>query len=383
MVSFRIALRFLKSSKMQTLLIIMGLAVGIAVQIFVGQLLTNLQEGFLEETTGNASHVTVFPAEDEIVIDNWESMVASIQDIDGITAVSPAVDSPALIVISDQSRSVQVRGLDMELADDIYELSENTYEGTVPTNDSQVLVGKELAEGLGLSVGDDIGIITPSQNTFTLWVSGIYDLGSAIVNERWVIVNIASAQTIYGLGDNITSIETQTTDIFTADATAEDVRSALGATPVKINNWKDDNPDFFSALASQGASSYMIQTFVLLSVVIGIASILSITVVQKSRQIGILKAMGIKDSQSSLIFLYQGLLLGIGGAIVGVALGGVLFYGFIQAISSGGDSIISSSFDVSFLIMSGLIAVIASAVASLLPAIKSRKLDPIEVIRNG
>ncbi len=383
MVSFKIALRFLKSSKMQTLLIMMGLAVGIAVQIFVGQLLTNLQEGFLEETTGNASHVTVFPAEDEIIIDNWESKVAGIQNIDGITAVSPAVDSPALIVKGSQSNSILVRGLDMTQAEAIYELAENTYEGDVPTNDTQVLVGKELATDLTLSVGDGLDIITPSQNTFTLWVSGIYDLGSAIVNERWIIVNIASAQSIYSLGDNITSIETQTTDIFTTDSTAEEVAAALGNSPITVNNWKDDNPDFFSALASQGASSYMIQTFVLLSVVIGIASILSITVVQKSRQIGILKAMGIKDSQASLIFLYQGLLLGIGGAIMGVLLGAILFYGFIQALSSSGDSIISSSFDINFLLLSGLIAVIASAMASLLPAIKSRKLDPIEVIRNG
>jgi lipoprotein-releasing system permease protein len=150
-----------------------------------------------------------------------------------------------------------------------------------------------------------------------------------------------------------------------------------------VDNWIDNNEDLFSALASQSASSYMIQTFVLMSVVIGIASVLSITVLQKSRQIGILKAMGIKDRASSIIFLSQGLFLGVGGAVMGMVLGTVLFLGFLQGISSSGDSIISSDLNYPFIAISGLIATLAALGASLLPAAKSRKLDPIEVIRNG
>lgn len=127
----------------------------------------------------------------------------------------------------------------------------------------------------------------------------------------------------------------------------------------------------------------MIQTFVLMSVIIGIASVLSNSVVQKSRQIGILKAMGTKDRQSSLIFMFQGLFLGIGGAVAGMCLGVILYTGFINAISTSSASFLGSRYNVPFIIGSGLVAVISSVVASLLPAIKSRKLDPIEVIRNG
>jgi lipoprotein-releasing system permease protein len=120
-----------------------------------------------------------------------------------------------------------------------------------------------------------------------------------------------------------------------------------------------------------------------MSVIIGIASVLSISVVQKSRQIGILKAMGIKDRSSSQVFMFMGLFLGIGGAVVGVGLGSMLFYGFVTAISSGGDSIISTDFNIAFIIGSGIVAVLSALFASVLPALKSSKLDPIEVIRNA
>ena len=139
----------------------------------------------------------------------------------------------------------------------------------------------------------------------------------------------------------------------------------------------------FGALAAQQGSSIMIQTFVLMSVVIGIAAVLSISVVQKSRQIGILKAMGIKDRSSSLVFMSMGLFLGIGGAVVGVTLGSILFYGFVTGISGNGDSIIQANFNMPFIIGSGIVAVLSAVFASILPALKSSKLDPIEVIRNA
>jgi lipoprotein-releasing system permease protein len=93
--------------------------------------------------------------------------------------------------------------------------------------------------------------------------------------------------------------------------------------------------------------------------------------------------MGIKDRTSSQVFVLMGLFLGLGGAVVGVSLGSMLFYGFVQAISESGDSIIKANFNFTFIAASGIIAVLSAVFASILPALKSRKLDPIEVIRNG
>jgi len=386
MLAMRIALRFLKSSKTQTVLIVLGLAIGIAVQVFVGSLLQNLQDGFLESSIGDASHVTILPGENETFIEDWQVTLTEAEGVEDVTAVSPAADSPSLLTYGNSSKSVIIRGLDLPRAESIYEFGEKTYEGALPGNESQILLGKELVEGLGIGMGDSVQIITPAQVTEVFWVSGFYDLGTAVINEQWAVVQLSASQSLFSMGGNITSIESQVVSIFTADEVASDVESAIsGNNPgLRVENWKDNNEDFFGALNSQAASSYMIQTFVLMSVVIGIASVLSISVVQKSRQIGILKAMGIKDRQSSLIFMYQGLFLGIGGAVAGVSLGAGLFFGFLQGIKASGNTIFEqASMDTNFIILSAMIAIISAMFASLLPALKSRKLDPIEVIRNG
>jgi len=379
----KIALRFLKSSKMQTILIVLGLGIGIAVQIFVGLLLQNLQASFIDSIAGNSSHITVLPGEDQVVIVEWEGMVSEIEDIDGIKTVSVTADSPAFLKYGIKTNNILVRGVEFDNADRIYGIKDALYEGIMPANASQMIVGRELIEDMGLVLEDNVKLTSPEGINRTFWISGFYDLGLASLNERWVFMDLSSSQDMFGLNNSVTSIETQIEDIFAANEIAEDVTVALEDENVIVENWEDNNQELFSAIAAQGASSYMIQTFVLMSVIIGIASVLSISVVQKSRQIGILKAMGTKDRQSSLIFMFQGLFLGIGGAVAGMCLGVILYTGFISAISTSSASFLGSRYNLPFIFGSGLVAIISSVVASLLPALKSRKLDPIEVIRNG
>jgi lipoprotein-releasing system permease protein len=122
----------------------------------------------------------------------------------------------------------------------------------------------------------------------------------------------------------------------------------------------------------------------MISVVLAIASVLAITVLQKSKQIGILKAMGIKDKDASLVFLFEGLILGIFGALAGVLLGLGLAYSFTTfAIGADGNPVVPLYIDFGFIVLSALIAVFAATVASLIPARKSSKLSVIEVIRNA
>jgi lipoprotein-releasing system permease protein len=365
------------------MLIIVGLGIGIAVQVFVGSLLQNLQQGFIKELTGNSSHITVLPDGDNLTISDWEFMIEEIDSVDDIKVISASADLPALLTYGQKSESVQVRGFIFEDADGIYEIEEALYEGRLPSNGSELLMGKELVEEWQLAPGDRVDIITADQRSTAFYISGLFDLGTPALNERWVMMTLPASQALFRLGNNITSIEMQVGEVFEADKTAVVVAGRLPVEGITVINWIDENPDFFSALNAQGASSYMIQTFVLMSVIIGIASVLSISVVQKSRQIGILKAMGIKDRSASQIFMFQGLFLGIGGALIGVTLGSILFYGFVVSISSGGDSIIATNFNYAFIIGSGIVAVLSAVFASILPAVKSSKLDPMEVIRNG
>jgi lipoprotein-releasing system permease protein len=214
-------------------------------------------------------------------------------------------------------------------------------------------------------------------------VTGIFDLQVASLNNSWVLTNLATAQSLFTYDQQITGVEMQVADVFTADTTAAAIQDSLSQ-ELKVDNWKDQNAALLSGLNGQSVSSYMIQLFVMVSVLLGIASVLAITVVQKSKQIGILKAMGIRDQASSQIFLFQGLLLGIAGAILGILLGLGLAYSFTKfALKPDGSPVVPLFIDPAFIALSAGFAIVVSTLASLIPAGKSSKLNPIEVIRNA
>jgi lipoprotein-releasing system permease protein len=168
------------------------------------------------------------------------------------------------------------------------------------------------------------------------------------------------------------------------DEIAAKITTALGNDNIKVDNWKAQNEQLLSGLQGQSISSIMIQVFVLISVVLGIASVLVITVIQKSRQIGILKAMGIKNSSTSYIFLFEGLILGFFGAILGILFGLGLAFAFTKfALNPDGTPVIALYISYPFIAISGLIAIGSSILAALMPAIRSSKLNPIDIIRNN
>lgn len=384
-ISFKIALRFLKSTKGQTALIALGIAVGVSVQIFIGSLIQGLQKSLIDKTVGNSSQVTLSSDTSDRLISDYDSIVDNIKESDSrIKDVSVVSDSPALIKTDLKTYSVLVRGMNIDDSDKIYDLKDSIYEGKVPNNKFETLVGKDLKEELNLNLNDKIGLITNSGDVKTLIVTGFYDLKVASINKAWLITDLSSAKELFSTGDKITGIEMQVTDVFKADEIATVIGSNINRSDIKVDNWKDQNASLLSGLNGQSISSYMIQVFVMVSVILGIASVLIITVVQKSKQIGILKAMGIKDSQSSLIFLFEGFLLGLMGAILGVALGLGLSLIFTKfALNPDGTPVVELYINYNFIIISAVIALIASTLAALIPARGSSKLNPIEVIRNA
>ncbi|WP_326511484.1 ABC transporter permease [Clostridium intestinale] len=384
-ISFKIALRFLKSTKGQTALIALGIAVGVSVQIFIGSLIQGLQKSLIDKTVGNSSQITLSSDTSDRLISDYDSIVDNIKESDSrIKDVSVVSDSPALIKTDLKTYSVLVRGMNIDDSDKIYDLKDSIYEGKVPNNKFETLVGKDLKDELNLNLNDKIDLITNSGDVKTLIVTGFYDLKVASINKAWLITDLSSAKELFSTGDKITGIEMQVTDVFKADEIATVIGSDISRSDIKVDNWKDQNASLLSGLNGQSISSYMIQVFVMVSVILGIASVLIITVVQKSKQIGILKAMGIKDRQSSLIFLFEGFLLGLMGAILGVALGLGLSFIFTKfALNPDGTPVVELYINYNFIIISAVIALIASTLAALIPARGSSKLNPIEVIRNA
>jgi lipoprotein-releasing system permease protein len=330
---------------------------------------------------GNSSHITVVSDSDvNTQIENYDKIIDKLEDFDELTAVSVAQDSPALTNASGKTTSIFVRGFELDDAEGIYELKERIIEGDLPEGDMEVMIGKEFSDELELEVGDDLYIQVAAKGiNEEVEVVGIYDFNVAAINELWVITNLDSAQDIFvGGNDTATSIETQVLRdiVFEADEIAAEIEDEIDDKDIAVINWIDQNEDLQSGLQAQSTSSYMIQAFAIISVVIAISSILSITVLQKSRQLGILKAMGINDKDAAKIFLFEGLFFGLGGAIGGILIGIFLLFGF-----SFSSSVIVITIDPVFLIVSASIVISAALIASLSPAIKSRKLDPIDIIR--
>ncbi len=398
----QVAVRFLLENRGQTVLILLGIAVGVAVMVFLTALIDGLQANLIEKTVGRSPHITVTrdsspvglvrPADSSsnvVTIDasskdnnpivDWVVITRALRQDTRIKAVLPVLDGPALIRHGARSQSIALRGMNMEEAEQLYKIGQSIVQGTNQLQPGTVLVGTKLAEQLNLSVGSPVILETTGNDPFTANVAGIFDLGLETLNNRWVLAERQRVGYLLALPDRVSEIEIQVNDVFQASIIAREWAARLPG--YKVESWQETNASLLSGLQSQTNSSYTIQFFVLLAVTLGISSVLAISAVQKSKQIGILKAMGIRTDSVSRIFIIQGAILGITGDAAGNLLGALLAKLFIVFASSG------VSFDLLFkpltMAVISLITIFAAIVAAYLPARQVARLNPIEVIRNG
>jgi len=384
MLSIKIAIRFLKTGGTQSLLIIIGIAIAISIQLFVGLLIDSLQKTLVDRTIGNSPQITILSATDISTIRDWEGLVRLVEVIDQIKTTAVSATANAFIEDGNRNLPIIVRGFNYNEVDSIYNISDSLYEGGQYQSAREVLIGKDLREELGLDIRDELVVKTPDGREVSFIISGFYDLGVASINESWILANLETTQRIFNFGNRITSIEATVEDVFAADTIAREIEKLLANDDIKINNWKDQNKELLSGLEGQRMSSMVIQVVIIASVVIAISSVLAITALQKSKEIGILKAMGIKDLAASMIFIYEGFLLGLIGATLGVILGLGLLYGFNASTTSpDGVAIVDLYIEYDFILTSWLIGLAASTFAGILPARRSLKLSPVEVIREG
>ena len=384
MISFKIAVRFLKAGGSQTALIVIGIAVAISIQVFVGLLIDSLQKTLVDRTIGSSPHITITSSTDTITIRNWKSIIEKIRDFSSTEVITLSASGSAFTEKGDNTLPLIIKGFEFEGADRIYGIRDSLYEGRQFDARREVLIGKELKEEIEAEVGDKIDISTPNGEASTFTISGFYDLGVAGINKTWVFVNIKTAQRLFGFSDRVTSIEMTVNDLFEADLIARQMKQLLGNEDVQIENWKEQNEELLSGLEGQRTSSLVIQFVIIVSVIIAISSVLALSVLQKSREIGILKAIGIKDLPASFIFIHQGFLVGLAGSTLGIILGLILLYGFNAFTTNpDGSTLIDLYVEYDFILRSWFIALLASTLAGIIPARRSLKLSPVEVIREG
>lgn len=387
-INFKIASRFMKSNKAQTTLISLGIALGVAVQIFLGLLINNLNDNLLNKTIGSSSQITITSQnkEDKIIKDygNIVEDIKSNED-NSITDLLTILDTPALVNNGDSNESILVRGLNYSEDNDIYDIKNKITEGEFPTNNGDVLIGTGVSDSLNLNIGDEFTLITSNNNETLVKVSGIVDMQVKALNDSWVLTSLESAQNLFNQDNSITTIEMKIDmdKIFDADTIAANI-STYTPGNLNITNWKEDNGSLLDALSGQKSSSLTIQVFIIISVTMSIAGVLAISVLQKSKQIGILKAMGIKNKAAASIFLLQGLIFGVIGTTVGTALGITLFKIFnIVVKTSDGSPLVPGNMYFGFIAISVLLSIASSVIAAGVAARKSLKLDPMDIIRNN
>lgn len=398
-----VALRFLREGQVQTLFIIGGVAIGVGVIVFMSALLSGLQANFVKRVLTGQAHIQLFPPKevsrvlplanaqtlrDNIVIaplqraksiDQWQTLSTQIQDMPEVAMVSPAVSGSALVVRGATSRAISVLGIEPDLYFRIVPMTEKMVKGTAHIAVNDILIGTELAADLGLSVGDKLRVTAANGNANTFLVSGIFDLGNKSANARTTLMPIRAAQSLLGMVGGVTSLDVTVFDVYAAEVMAQQITAQTG---VQADSWIKTNEQFFTAVNAQTTANTAIRMFVGLSVAFGIASVLVVSVVQKSREIGILRAMGITRGQILRIFLLQGGLLGLGGSLVGCTLGwaGLLIWQVAEK-NPDGTVMFAMTIEPALFFTALVLASLTGLVASFAPALRAARLDPVVAIR--
>ena len=401
-----VALRYLREGRAQTWLIVTGVGVGVGVIIFLSALITGLQQSLVARTLGTQAHVVVRPREEmprvlrpagDVVLDarierpaqrirsivQWQRARDEIARLPGVVETSPTIAGPAMAERGDGGSAVAVRGIEPESYRRIVNLDAFLRGGRLDLDGFHAVIGTELARYLGLSVGDRFrlraGAGGDAGGIYT--VSGVLDLGNKDLNQRLVFVSLRAAQSMFRLEGGVSTLEVKGTEIYGAEPLAREISRRTG---LVADSWMRTNEQLLIALRSQSASSLTIQAFVILAVALGIASVLAVSVTQKSREIGILRAVGTSRGQVMRIFLIQGSILGLLGSAGGIALGATLALIFSRlAQNPDGSPTFAMALGTALYLRSAVLALGVGVVAAILPAWRAARMQPAQIIRYG
>ena len=398
----RVAVRFLREGRMQSVLIIVGVAAGVAVVAYISALISGLQSNTLDKTLGAQAHVTLRALDDVVTparlptpraaeltqtqpraqrprsIGNWQALVPVLEAMPEVAAVSPMVSGAGLAVRGEASKSIALMGVDLDRYDRIVHLRAKVVDGQARLGPGEGVIGRELADDLGVRVGDRINLVTGAV-TESLRVTALVDLGVRDLNRRTVIVPLRAAQSLLGLPGGATTLDLALVDVWAAQRLADELKQRFA---YKVESWQEANAQLVSALNAQSVSTALIRGVVMIVVVLGIASVLVVSVVQKRREIGILRAMGATRAQVMRVFLLQGAIVGAIGSMLGVLLAVVLVWLFSTFVrGSDGLPLFTITLAPGLALRIAALATVCGVLAAVAPARRAAALDPAQAIR--
>ena len=399
-----IAFRYLLARRKQAFISVismistLGVAVGVMALVIALALMTGLQGELRDRILGSSGHVYVWKAGG---VDDYRAEVQKLLQIPGVLGAAPAVQGKGVISSATAQALINVKGIDPELEQTVTDIETATREGSVaalaPTAEEEtpgILIGRQLAQQLGVTVGDFVNLLT-TQGTLSpggmlpsrrpARVVGIFELGLQEFDAEWAFVSLDFARRLIG-GDAADLLQLRVDDIEASPQIADSVVERLGG-GYDAQDWGDINASLFSALWIEKMAMSIAIGLIVIVAALQIVASLVLLVMEKSRDIGILKTMGTSPKRISTIFMAQGLIIGIVGTAVGslsgLALCWVLDHYRLVRIPQDVYQIAYVPFVVQpfdFIVVV-LAAIVICFLATIYPSRQAARLDPVQALR--
>lgn len=388
---FWISLRYLTSRHKESfislisLISVLGVAIGVMALIVVLAVMSGFDNDLKDKIIGTNAHVLVEKSEG---ISDYAKVKDALAKIPGVQASAPYINGRVLFQEGKNILTVALRGMDPKEEQGVTKIKDYVVEGSMDLSDGEVLIGRELANSLGKSIGDTISLIYPTQkNNRKLKVAGIFNSGMYDYDMNLILVNIKEAQSIFGLSNNLISgVSLKLDNIYQAEAVKNQIFETLGYSYI-VRTWMEINRNFFAALRLEKITMFIILTLIVLVASFNIISTLIVIVKSKVKDIGILKTIGVTSKGIRRIFTIEGLSIGLSGTILGVISGVGLClllkkYQFIE-LPQEIYYINRLPIDIQWQDIAVIVgaAILISFLSTIYPASRAAKLNPVEALR--
>ena len=412
-----IGLRYLKAKRKSTFISIItfistaGVTLGVMALIVVLAVMTGFENDLKEKILGTNAHIVVIRS--GAPMEEYQSVIEKLKGFKGVQAATPFIYNQVMLSSGKNVSGVVLRGIDVASDRKVTRLSRSVVEGSIDGLDPVMgqgsdstpglMVGKELAKHLNLFLGDKVNVISPMGNITPLGmmprmkpfkVTGIFHTGMFEYDSTLAYVSLDQAQRFFDLGDTVTGIQLKVEDVYHTDELARSINREMGVN-FYARDWMQMNKNILFALKTEKIVMFIILTLIVLVAAFGIASTLFMVVMEKTRDIAILKSMGATATSIMKIFVLEGLIIGIIGTLIGVA-SGLLIALNLEPIIDVIQKITGQNFfskDIYYLdhfpslvvpsdvVLISVTAVLISFLATLYPAWQASKMLPAEALR--
>jgi lipoprotein-releasing system permease protein len=384
---------------------IVGLALGVAVLIIVLSVMNGFEEVLRTRILSLTAHATISGLEGRIP--NWRADIAKLQVFPGIKGAAPYIEEQGLMTHGDKSSGVQLRGIDPAAESQVVDLSPHLLSGRLADltpGSYRVILGSALAEELGVKVGDRVVLIValgdvtplgvlPRMRAFE--VAGILSVGMYEYDRRIAVMAIQDAAKLLRMGDEVTGIRLNLTDMYAAPRLSRAAAIAIGG-GVEIQDWTNEHVNFFRSIAITKRILFVMLSLMVAVAAFNIVSTMVMVVKDKRRDIAILRTFGSSPGSILSVFIVQGSLIGLLGILCGVALG-VIIAANLQGLVHALEAIVGFKFlDARVYYMSDLpghvrlsdvlricgFAFVLACISTVYPAVRAARLLPAESLRN-